>query len=356
MAENENGAEKTEMPTPKRLEQSRDEGQVAYSQEASTAISLLCGLCLLLILGPYMWTACTASLRWALGPGLVSELTDTSTMVLMIHGSLPMLVVTAVFGGGMMAVAATIGFAQVGFHPTLKSLEPKLTKINPITGLGRLFGIRGLMRFAINTVKLTLLIVLAWVIISYRLPAELPVSIELAARLSDDAMAMWRLGMILAAALFLVGAADLIYQRWQHTRDNMMTKQEVKEEFKQMEGNQEVKGRIRQLQRQMAQRRMMQEVPKADVVITNPTHVAVALKYDQGQMASPVVLAKGYDEVAQRIKAIAAEHNIPMVENIELARALAKDVEIGQPIKAKWFKAVAEILAAVYRLRKGHAA
>ncbi len=191
--------------------------------------------------------------------------------------------------------------------------------------------------------------------ISSRLPFEVPIRFELGARLADDAHAMWKLGMILAAALLVVGVSDLLYQQWQHTRDLMMTKQELREEFKQMDGNPEVKGRIRQLQRQMAQRRMMQEVPKADVIITNPTHVAVALKYDKDNMAAPVVLAKGYDEVAQRIKALAAEHDIPMVENVPLARALAREVQIGQAIKAKWFKPVAEILAAVYRLRKGAA-
>ena len=209
---------------------------------------------------------------------------------------------------------------------------------------------------ATNVAKLVILIILAWSLISWRLPSEVVVTTALEARLADDAMAMWKLSMLLAAAMLVIGMADLIYQRWQHTRDNMMTKQEMKEEFKQMEGNQEVKGRMRQLARQMAQRRMMQEVPKADVIITNPTHVAVALKYEQGRMDAPVCLAKGYDEVAQKIKAIAAEHGIPMVENIELARALAREVQIGQAIKAKWFKPVAEILAAVYRLRKGAAA
>ena len=355
MAENENGAEKTEMPSPRRLEQARDEGQVAYSQEASTALALLAGFTLLLVLGPWLWTSSANALRWALGPGLTSDLQHGNTVQTILQGHLPLLTVTGVFAVAMLIVAAVIGFGQVGFHPTLKPLMPKLTKVNPLTGLQRLFGIRGLMRFALSVLKLALLLAIAWIVISIRLPSEILISASLAERLADDAHAMWRLGMILAASLLIVGVADLLYQRWQHNRDNMMTKQEVKEEFKQMEGNQEIKGKMRQIARQMAQRRMMQEVPKADVIITNPTHVAVALKYDQKEMASPVVLAKGYDDVAQKIKAIAAEHNIPMVENIQLARALAREVQIGQPIKAKWFKPVAEILAAVYRLRRGAA-
>ncbi len=355
MAENENGAEKSEMPTPKRLSQSRDQGQVAYSHEASTAIELLCGFTVMLMMAPWLWSSCTSALRWSFGPGLRSELTVDNTIETMIQGHLPLIWITAIFIGCMMVVAALVGFAQVGFHPTLQPLEPKLSKINPMTGLGRLFGIRGMIRFATNVVKLVLLIVLAWSLISWRLPSEIVVTTALEARLADDAMAMWKLSMLLAAAMLIIGMGDLMYQRWQHTRDNMMTKQELKEEFKQMEGNQEVKGKMRQMARQMAQRRMMQEVPKADVIITNPTHVAVALKYDQKEMASPVVLAKGYDEVAQKIKAIAAEHGIPMVENVTLARALAREVQVGQPIKAKWFKPVAEILAAVYRLRRGAA-
>ena len=134
--------------------------------------------------------------------------------------------------------------------------------------------------------------------------------------------------------------------------NSSVTKQEVKEEFKQSEGDPLVKGKIRQIQRQMAQRRMMQEVPKADVVITNPTHVAVALKYDRENMAAPEVVAKGYDAMAQRIKEIAREHGVPMVENIQLARALAKEVEIGRAVPTKWYQAVAGVLAVVYKIRK----
>jgi flagellar biosynthesis protein FlhB len=355
MAENENGAEKTEMPTPKRLEQARSDGQVAYSHEASTAIALLVGFTLLMLLSSYLWSTCAGAVRWACGPGLIGDLTAETTIRAMIQGHLPLIICLGIFMLAMMLVSLGMGLAQVGFHPTLKSLEPKLTKINPMTGLQRLFGMRGLMRFVLNLSKLILLFVIAWLVISSRVPFEVPIRFELAARLSDDAHAMWKLGMILAAALLVVGVSDLLYQQWQHTRDLMMTKQEIREEMKQSDGNPEVKGRIRQLQRQMAQRRMMQEVPKADVIITNPTHVAVALKYDKANMAAPVVLAKGYDEVAQRIKAIAAEHDIPMVENVPLARALARETQIGQTIKAKWFKPVAEILAAVYRLRKGAA-
>jgi flagellar biosynthetic protein FlhB len=355
MAENEHGAEKTEQPTPKRLEDARGEGNVAYSQELSAALELLLGFSILLAMAPWFWKGCVHAMRWSLSDGLASEITTTNLMRTLLTGHGSLLAWTGVFVLAMFVVAATAGLIQVGFHPTLKTLQPKWSKLSPITGLGRLFGMRGLVRLALNLAKLTVLIAIAYVVIAHRLPYDLPVNDELAGRLADDSAAMLWLGIKLAVALLLIAAADWMYQRWQHTHDLMMTKQEVKEEMKQSEGNPEVKGKLRQVARQLAQRRMMQEVPKADVIITNPTHVAVALKYDKDAMAAPIVLAKGYDEVAQKIKAIAAEHRIPMVENVQLARALAREVEIGHPIKAKWFKAVAEVLAMVYKLRKGAA-
>jgi flagellar biosynthetic protein FlhB len=183
----------------------------------------------------------------------------------------------------------------------------------------------------------------------------LTVKRDAAERLAVESWGIFVLVMKLAAVLFVIAAADFLFQRWQHTQDLMMTKQEIKEEIKQSEGDPLVKGKIRQIQRQIAQRRMMQEIPKADVVITNPTHVAVALKYDKETMAAPIVLAKGYDEVAQRIKEIAKEHGIVQVENVPLARALAKELDVGDPVPVKWYQAVAEVLSMVYKLKKNAA-
>jgi flagellar biosynthetic protein FlhB len=211
---------------------------------------------------------------------------------------------------------------------------------------------RALMRFVTNVLKLLILIGISWMVLGDEIPRLSYVHGDIAARLAHESTMIFQLGLKLTAVLALIAGIDFVYQRYQQHQDLMMTKQEVKEEFKQSEGDPLIKAKIRQIQRQMAQRRMMQEVPKADVVITNPTHVAVALKYDQLKMASPVVLAKGYDEVAQRIKKIAAEHDIPMVENIALARALAKEVAVGKPVPPKWFQGVAEVLSYVYKLKK----
>lgn len=355
MADNDNGAEKSQEPTPRKLEQAREKGQVAFSAEANTAIILLASAMLLLLMTPWLWQISAAVLRWTLSDGLRLELTDGDAIRAIWLTHAPYLLWTAVFTLILFVLGAAISIAQVGWQPTLQPLEPKFDKLNPMSGLQRIFSMRGLMRFVINLLKLIAVATVAWMMVSAHIRESMAIPGDLGLRTSDEGYALWKLLLILAVIIGGIAAADVIYQRYQHLQDLMMTNQEVKEEMKNAEGDPHVKAKIRQIQRQMAQKRMMQEVPKADVVITNPTHVAVALKYQAGEMGAPVVLAKGYDEVAQRIKAIAAEHGIPMVENIALARALAKEVEIGKPIPGKWYQAVAEILAAVYKLRKGAA-
>jgi flagellar biosynthetic protein FlhB len=232
---------------------------------------------------------------------------------------------------------------------------PKINRISPITGFGRLFGLRGLMRFVFNFLKLTLVVTLAWYILSQDIPRMMVIKTDVSERIASDAWMIFIMIIKLASVLFIISIGDFLYQRFQHTKDQMMTKHEVKEEIKQSEGDPLIKAKIRQIQRQMAQRRMMQEVPKADVIITNPTHVAVALKYDKDKMSAPIVVAKGYDDVAQKIKELAKLHNIVQVENVTLARALAKEVEIGRAVPVKWYQAVAEILSMVYKLKKSAA-
>ncbi len=352
MPENPSGGEKTELPTPKRLEEARNEGQVAMSTEVNIAGLLLVGFVLLAVMGPSFWTAMVATVRHALGDGLAMELTDRQTARLLIQQHWPALQWMLPFLGILFVTAIILGTAQVGFHPSLKPLEPKLTRINPVTGLSRLFGMRGLIRFVTNLLKLTLMLVVAWHILSSEMAHVTRLNTDVRSQLAHECWWLWTIAIKLAVILAAIATADFLYQRWQHTRDLMMTKQEVKEEMKQSEGDPHVKGKIRQIQRQMAQRRMMQEVPKADVVITNPTHVAVALKYDKDKMAAPVVVAKGYDAIAQKIKELARENGVMLVENVALARALAKEVEIGHPVPTKWYQAVAEVLSLVYKLRR----
>lgn len=352
MAESAQGGEKTEEATPRRRSQARDEGQVAFSAEVNTALLLLIGLIAIGVATPWLFNAAAISVRATLLDDLGRELTPATALQTVASLVAPFALPTAALLGLAFAAGLIASVAQVGLHLSGKALIPKLERLNPLTGFGRLFGKRALARFVVNLCKLTFIVLIAWAVIRRDIPHLGYFDLDVARRMAADSSLIWWLGIKLAAVLALVAAADFIYQRWQHGQDLMMTKQEVKEEMKQSEGDPLVKGKIRQIQRQMAQNRMMAEVPKADVVITNPTHVAVALRYDAARMAAPIVVAKGYDEVAQRIKEIARQHGITMVENVPLARALAKEVDIGKPVPTKWYQAVAEVLAMVYRLKK----
>lgn len=354
MADNDAG-EKSELPTPRKLEHAREEGQVALSHEVTTAVLLLSGFASLAFLGPSLYQGMAASLRDCLGDGQAwrMELPATWHWLLARHQSLG-LVLGAFLGLAFLtALVCTLG--QVGLHISGKPLVPKWDRISPWAGLKRLFGMRGLMRFVFSLVKLSAILAIAWWALRSEVAQVASYGGDLDSRWVELCWLLLILGFKLAGSLGIIAAADYLYQRFQHTRDLMMTKQEIKDEMKQSEGDPLLKGRIRQIQRQMAQQRMMQEVPKADVVITNPTHVAVALKYDRDKMAAPVVVAKGYDLVAQHIKRLAAEAGVIQVENIDLARALAKKVKVGRAIPVDFYHPVAEVLGRVFKLKKAAA-
>lgn len=351
MADNSSGGEKSEYPTPKKIRDARDEGQVAFSSEINTVAVLLVGTLGLGVVGPWLWRAFEHAIKRMLQDQLMWEITDLSDVLRMGAAYIPLGVVLGMFLAATATTGVAISLAQVGLHVSGKALIPKFSRLNPISGLSRIFGLRGLVRTGLGLVKLCLIASVAFYVIEGDLARQLTVDGRMMTRLAAECNALYWLAIKLVLVLLVVASLDAIYQRWQHTKDLMMTKQEVKEEFKQSEGDPLIKSKIRQIQREIAQRRMMQEVPKADVVITNPTHVAVALRYDKATMNAPIVVAKGYDAVAQRIKALAAEHNIPMIENVPLARALAKEVDMGRAVPTKWYEAVAEILAMVYRLK-----
>jgi flagellar biosynthesis protein FlhB len=346
------GGERSELPTPKKLRDARDEGQVAFSPDVNTAGMLLIGFVLIAAMAPWWWSTMALILRRAITDQLTTDITDQHDILYLIGQYAPVAQWMIPFFGVILLAAIVLSVAQTGFGMSLKPLIPKVSRVSPLTGIQRLFGLRGLMRFVFSLLKLILVIYIAWYVLSQDIAQQTYVTTALAKRLGDSCWGMFVLAMKIIVVLALIAAGDYIFQRFQHIRDLMMTKQEIKEEMRQSEGDPLVKSKIRQIQRAMAQKRMMQEVPKADVVITNPTHVAVALKYDKQEMQAPIVVAKGYDAVAQRIKKIAAENNITMVENVELARALAKEVEIGRAIPVKWYQAVAEVLAVVYKLKK----
>ena len=250
-------------------------------------------------------------------------------------------------------MSALASLVQHGFLLSWEPLKPNFSRINPLSGFKRLFSSRSLMEMLKSVLKICLIsLAVYWALMSGsdRLLVLTDTSVEhVVDSLGEDAIQV----MALVTVLFLlIALIDFFYQRFQHTKGLRMTKQEVKDEQKQMEGDPMVKGRIRQIQRDMAQRRMMEEVPKADVVITNPTHFAVALVYKQGEMYAPKLIAKGQGEMAARIRKLAQAHAVPLVENPPLARALYNDVELDGFIPPGLFKVVAEVLAYVYSLRR----
>ncbi|MFW6239591.1 MAG: EscU/YscU/HrcU family type III secretion system export apparatus switch protein, partial [Thermodesulfobacteriota bacterium] len=302
--------EKTEEATPKKREEARKEGQVAYSTEVNTIGLLLVGCSLLLLFGPQLYQALVGVVRRTLTDLLHLELRDPEVLRMLAFMCGKPLGLTFAVVGLLFIAGLVLSLAQVGIHFTSKPLVPKLSRIDPMQGLKRIFGLRGLMRTVFAVVKLTLVVAVAWAVLAEAIRSRMFFNFAVEQRLDDTMALLIGLAFKLIAVLALIAMADFLYQRFQHNKELRMSKQEVKEELKQSDGDPLIKSKIRQVQRQMAMNRMMQEVPSADVVITNPTHVAVALRYDSDHMDAPVVVAKGYDRIAQRIKQIAAENAV----------------------------------------------
>ncbi|MBO6179667.1 MAG: flagellar biosynthesis protein FlhB [Selenomonadaceae bacterium] len=343
--------EKTEEPTAKKRADARKKGQVGKSQELNTGFVLLIAFFVIKMLWEhiyseiYMYTAYIYS-------HLVQNI-DTETLLELFLGIVILLVKT-VFPI-MFAVLLTglaINFYQVGLNLNTEAIGFKLDKLNPINGFGRIFSKRSLVELVKSLFKIAIIGFFLYRSLKEELP-YMPQFIyyDLGTSLEELSKILFAMVFQVIAVILILAVLDYAYQKWQTTQDLKMTKQEVKDEMKQSEGDPQIKGKIRQKQRQMAMARMMQEVPKADVIITNPTHYAVALSYEQG-MTAPLVVAKGQDLVAQKIKRIAKEHDVPIVENKPLARALYASVEVGDAVPENLYQAVAEVLAYVYRLKK----
>jgi flagellar biosynthetic protein FlhB len=242
--------------------------------------------------------------------------------------------------------------AQIGLEFHGQGLAPKFSKLNPLAGLKRIFSLRGLVELAKSLLKIAFVGLIAWSVMSGYI-SKFPslVRLDLGEIWLFTHSAAFRIILYVSLALMVLAALDYIYQRWQYEESLKMTKQEVKDERKQSEGDPQVKSRIRALQRQTAYQRMLAEVPKSDVVITNPTHLAVALRFDSSAMIAPQVTAKGADYIAERIREVAIENGVPIVENKSLAQALYRMAEIGDYVPVDLYRAVAEVLAYVYRLK-----
>lgn len=342
--------EKTEEPTAKKRADAKKKGQVGKSQEINAAFVMMAGFVILYNLGGNALQEIMTYSSSIFGH-LVMETDEESVMQLFISiiivlakTSLPMMVF-------IMIIGLAINFFQVGLNFNTEAIGFKPDKLNPINGFGRIFSKRSLVELVKSIIKI---VVIGFFIYDYMVAEilQMPklIFLELGEATDKISSVIFMLAFKILGVFFVMAAADLYYQKWQTTQDLKMSKQDIKDEFKQTEGDPQIKGKIKSKQRQMAMARMMQEVPQADVIVTNPTHFAVAMSYKPG-MAAPVVVAKGQDHVAQRIKEIAREHKVPIVENKPLARALFAAVEIGDSIPQELYKAVAEVLAYVYKLK-----
>lgn len=343
--------EKTEEPTAKKREDARKKGQVGKSQELNTAFVLLVGFFILKILWEYIYGEIADYTVYIYGHLMQSVDTETirqifiGIMIVLAKTILPVMFAILLVGLG-------INFFQVGLNFSTEAISVKLDKLNPINGFGRIFSKRSLVELVKSILKI---IIIGFFLYNYlkdeifRMPQF--IYYDLATSLQEISKILFAMVFQVIAVILIMAVLDFAYQKWQTTQDLKMTKQEVKDEMKQSDGDPQIKGKIRQKQRQMAMARMMQEVPKADVIITNPTHFAVALQYHKG-MTAPVIVAKGQDLVAQKIKGIARENNVPIVENKPLARALFAAAEIGDMVPPELYQAVAEVLAYVYRLKR----
>ncbi len=344
------GEDKTEEPTEKRRQDARKKGQVARSQELNTAFVLLMGFFCLRILWEYIYTNISEYTVYIYTHLAQSTSIETirelfiGVMLLLAKTSFPVMAAIMIIGFG-------INVLQVGLMVSTEKIEPKLSKLNPINGFGRIFSKRSLVELVKSLFKIAIIGSFLYMYLKDQIPfMPYLMYFDLGRSLEEIASIIFNMVFKVIAIIIIMAVLDYAYQRWQTTQDLKMSKQEVKDEHKQMEGDPQIKGKIRRKQREMAMMRMMQEVPKADVIITNPTHLAVALMYKQG-MVAPLVIAKGQDLVADRIKQIAKEHKITIVENKPLARALYAAAEVGDMVPNELYQAVAEVLAYVYRLK-----
>lgn len=344
--------EKTEEATPKRKEEARKKGQVAKSVEVNSAFAILTAFLAIKLAGPYIYTELTDFMRSTYSNLVTKDFTIQSAHLLFVNFSLVFLKAALPVMVTILAVSLTINFLQVGFNFSLEPLMPQLERINPLSGLQRMFSKRSLVELLKSIFKVIIISYFIYRFISQELLHVAAMSsLDLTETLQVVASLTLDLAFQIGAVILVLAILDYYYQWWEHNQSLKMSKQDVKEEFKQTEGNPQIKGKIKERQRAMAMRRMMQEVPKANVVVTNPTHYAIALLYDQS-MSAPIVVAKGQDFVAQKIKQLAKENNVAIVENKPLARSLYNMAEIGQAIPAELYQAVAEVLAHVYRLKK----
>ncbi len=342
--------EKSEKATPRRKEKAREEGKVCRSMELNSAVMLCLGAVTLYLIGPMLGNQLKDLMTHIFSQAPLMNTTNESIMIFFSQRVINFFILMAPIFAVLMVVAYSINLLQVGFLFTTKTLEPKLDKLDIAKGIKKLVSIRSLVQLVRDVIKISLI-----AYVGYRsITAELDTFYNLA----DNSVAVFAgtMGSValttvleLGAVILILALFDYAYQKYDFEKNIKMSKQDIRDENKDTEGSPQVKSRIRQIQREMSRKRMMQEIPNADVVITNPTRIAVALKYDTDAMEAPMVVAKGERIIAARIKEIAKEAGVPIVENKPLARALFRMCDIGSYVPGNLYRAVAEVLAYVYR-------
>ena len=352
MAEQDKDQEKTEQATPKKREQAREKGQVAKSRDAASVAVLLAGLIFFWfgasdmiekMMSLVMWLF-TQSSQFNIDSNNINSL--SISLLYKISAILFPLFLTVFF------IALLANYLQVGFVLSTESVQPKFSKIDPIKGFGKLFSLKSLVELAKNIFKLSIIGFIVYITFMGEIENFIPlIDQSLWGILIYIGHVAFKIVLRVCLVLIILAVADYIYQKWEFEKNLKMSKQEIKDEFKQTEGNPLVKARIKRLQRDAARKRMMASVPEADVVITNPTHLAIALRYDQTSVSAPKVVAKGAGFIAENIKEIARKNKVPIVDNKPLARVLYKSVNVDETIPTNLYRAVAEVLAFVYNMK-----
>ncbi len=345
-------AEKTEQPTPKRLRKAREKGQVAQSQELPAAVSIAVLVMVLALSAPALLQWFIIQMKQGMS-GQIGVFADSKAFMSFLNTKIissifamcPIL--AALFVGSVVSCVAVSG---LNFAP--QALNLKFDAINPVKGFERLFNIKTVVKLGVSIAKLIFVSIIVWLYIRSRIDTLAAIRWAWSAQIMV-AIAKIILGMMIriCVALLIIAAIDVFFQKWKYTQDLKMTKQEVKQERKDTDGSPEIKSRIRRIQIEMARQRMLQEVPKASVVLVNPTHVAVALRYEAKTMEAPIMVAKGADHLAEKIREIARAYGVPIVRKPELARTIYSTVQPGDVIPQTLYAAVAEVLAMIYRLR-----
>lgn len=346
--------DKTEKATPKKRSKAREEGQVLKSRELTSAVVLLCLFVSLRIFGGYMYNEILKFFKMVLTEYTKTDYFTTNGIIkILIEFLIVFLKILAPIFTVAFLTSLVTEYAQVGFLFTTKTLSFKFSKLNPLSGLKRMFSLRSVTELVKSIAKITVVGLIGYLYVKDEVVNVLnTMDMDVITISAFIGVTVTNVAIRMCIALLIMGVVDFGYQWWEYEKSLKMSKQEIKEEYKQVEGNPEIKSKIKQKQRQISMRRMMQDVPKADVIITNPTHFAVAVKYDAEVSDAPVVLAKGQDYIALRIKEVARESKVEIVENKPLARTLYETVEVGGKIPPDLYQAVAEVLAFVYGLEK----